>query len=132
MTTLDATAPRHIRLVVIDDHTLFRRGITALLSRVPGFEVVGEAADGFEGIKVVAAKKPDVVLLDLNMPGAVHGDAIIRPISLYAPVIVITATIDLDVARRTLREGAMDFISKPFDFERLRAIVEAAIAMGGR
>ena len=75
---------------------------------------------------------PHVVLLDLNMPGAVHGDAIIQPISRYAPVIVITTSVDLDVARRTLREGAMDFISKPFDFDRLRTIVEAAIAMGGR
>ncbi|MBK7660196.1 MAG: response regulator transcription factor [Betaproteobacteria bacterium] len=58
-----------VRLVVIDDHTLFRRGITALLARVPDFEVVGEAADGFEGIKAVAAGRPDVVLLDLHMPG---------------------------------------------------------------
>ena len=44
-------APRPIRIVVVDDHTLFRRGITALLSRVPGFDVAGEAADGFEGIR---------------------------------------------------------------------------------
>ena len=58
-----------IRIVVVDDHTLFRRGMTALLGGVPGFAIVGEAADGLEGIRVVAALQPDVVLLDLNMPG---------------------------------------------------------------
>ena len=119
-----------IRVLIVDDEAAVRDVLGEYLEGL-GYDVVfAETAVGALGM--AREHHPHVVLLDLNMPGAVHGDAIIRPISLYAPVIVITATIDLDVARRTLREGAMDFISKPFDFERLRAIVEAAIAMGGR
>src|SRR3974390_2365999 len=104
----DRAAPRRIRLVVVDDHTLFRRGITALLSRAPGFEVVGEAADGFEGIKTVAAHKPDVVLLDLNMPGISGIDAM-GAILKEAPgthVVMLTVSEDAEDLMAALRTGA--------------------------
>ena len=55
-----------IKITLIDDHTLFRSGIKALLSRQPDFEVVGEASDGLVGVKMVEQLKPDVVLLDLR------------------------------------------------------------------
>jgi two-component system nitrate/nitrite response regulator NarL len=58
-----------IRILLIDDHTLFRSGVRALLQRQPDFEVVEDAADGIEGIKRAKQHRPDVVLLDLNMPG---------------------------------------------------------------
>lgn len=58
-----------IKIILIDDHTLFRSGIKALLSRQHGFEVIGEAADGLSGIKMISRLQPDVVLLDLDMPG---------------------------------------------------------------
>ena len=57
-----------IRVLIIDDHTLFRSGIKLLLERQTGFEVVGEASDGLEGVKRAKQLKPDVVLLDLHMP----------------------------------------------------------------
>ena len=57
-----------IRIVVIDDHALFRAGLVSLLTTIPEFEIVGEAGDGREGLSVVAEEKPDVVLLDVNMP----------------------------------------------------------------
>ena len=57
-----------IRILLVDDHTLFRSGLKALLSRQSDFEVVGEAADGLEGVKLAEQLKPDLVLLDLDMP----------------------------------------------------------------
>jgi DNA-binding NarL/FixJ family response regulator len=57
-----------IRIVVVDDHALFRAGLVSLLTTIPEFEIVGEAGDGSEALSVVAQEKPDVVLLDVNMP----------------------------------------------------------------
>lgn len=57
-----------IRIVVVDDHGLFRAGLVSLLASFPEFKVVGEAGDGKEALSVIEQKKPDVVLLDVNMP----------------------------------------------------------------
>ena len=57
-----------IRILLIDDHTLFRSGVKALLQRQPDFEIVGEASDGLEGVKLVEQVEADVVLLDVDMP----------------------------------------------------------------
>ena len=57
-----------IRILLVDDHTLFRSGLKALLQRQSDFEIVGEAADGLEGVKLCEQLKPDVVLLDIDMP----------------------------------------------------------------
>ena len=59
---------RVIRLVVVDDHALFRAGLVSLLTSIPEFEIVGEAGDGRQALSVVREEKPDVVLLDVNMP----------------------------------------------------------------
>lgn len=59
---------RKIRLVVVDDHALFRAGLVSLLTSIPEFEIVGEAGDGRQALSVVREEKPDVVLLDVNMP----------------------------------------------------------------
>ena len=56
-----------IRILLVDDHTLFRSGLKALLSRQADFEIVGEASDGLEGVKLAEQLKPDLVLLDLDM-----------------------------------------------------------------
>ena len=60
---------KRIRILIVDDHTLFRSGIKLALQRHEEIEVVGEAGDGLEGIKRAKQLKPDVVLLDLHMPG---------------------------------------------------------------
>jgi two-component system, NarL family, nitrate/nitrite response regulator NarL len=119
--TADATAPRHIRIVVVDDHTLFRRGITALLSRVPGFAVVGEAADGFDGIRAVAEHRPDVVLLDLHMPGISGIDAM-QAILKEAPgthIVMLTVSEEADDLMLALRSGALGYLLKNIESDFL-------------
>jgi two-component system nitrate/nitrite response regulator NarL len=117
-----------IRIVVVDDHTLFRRGIIALLSQEPGFAVVGEAADGFEGIRTVLAQKPDVVLLDLNMPG-ISGLEALAAILKDAPgthVVMLTVSEDADDLVRALRNGALGYLLKNIDGEFLVASLRRA------
>ena len=110
-----------VRIVVVDDHTLFRRGITALLARVPDFEVVGEAADGFEGIKAVAAGKPDVVLLDLHMPGLTGIEAM-QAILRDNPgthVVMLTVSEEAEDLMAALRAGALGYLLKNIDSDFL-------------
>jgi len=124
----DAVAPRPIRIVVVDDHTLFRRGITALLSRVAGFEVVGEAADGFDGIKAAAQHRPDVVLLDLNMPGISGIDAL-HAILKEAPgthIVMLTVSEDADDLMLALRAGAQGYLLKNIESDFLVDAVRRA------
>ena len=58
-----------IRLLIVDDHPVVRAGLVGMLSDEPGFEVVGEASDGDQAARIAAATRPDVVLMDLRMPG---------------------------------------------------------------
>jgi two-component system nitrate/nitrite response regulator NarL len=118
-----------IRIVVVDDHTLFRRGIISLLAHEVGFAIVGEAADGFEGIRTVLAQRPDVVLLDLNMPGISGLDAL-SAILKDAPgtqVVMLTVSEDAEDLVTALRNGAQGYLLKNIDGEFLvRSIRRAA------
>jgi two-component system nitrate/nitrite response regulator NarL len=123
-------APTPIRIVVVDDHTLFRRGITALLARVPDFAVVGEAADGFEGIKVAAGQRPDVVLLDLNMPG-IGGVEAMQAILAECPeahVVMLTVSEDAEDLMAALRSGALGYLLKNIDSDFLVDSIRRAAA----
>ncbi len=82
------------RLLVVDDHTLVREGLAKLLSDHAGFEVVGEAADGFDALSKARELEPDAVLMDLYMPGldGVRTTALIRAELPNVEVIVVTAS----------------------------------------
>jgi two-component system nitrate/nitrite response regulator NarL len=110
-----------IRVLIVDDHTLFRSGLKALLARQPGFEVVGEAADGLEGIKRAKALKPDVILLDLHMRG-LSGREAVKTLSDEVPesrVVMLTVSEDADDLIETLRRGASGYLLKNIDTQML-------------
>jgi two-component system nitrate/nitrite response regulator NarL len=110
-----------IKVLIVDDHTLFRSGICSLLSRQDGFEVVGEAGDGLEGVKRAQSLKPDVVLLDLHMPGT-SGLEAVRLIADGAPgthVVMLTVSEDAEDLMECLRAGAQGYLLKNIDTQYL-------------
>lgn len=101
-------------IVLIDDHTLFRSGIKALLSRHPDFIIAGEAADGLSGVKLVEQLKPDVVLLDLDMPVMNGREALAQILSVNPKqnVIMLTVSEDSEDLIECVRLGAHGFLLK--------------------
>lgn len=85
-----------IRLVIADDHPVVRAGLVGLLSDEPGFEVVGEAADGEQAVRVAAATSPDVVLMDLRMPGVDGVEATARIAAAGTSKVLILTTYESD------------------------------------
>ena len=102
------------RIVVIDDSAYSRRTITRMLERIAGVEVIGYAGNGEEGIQKVIALKPDLVTLDLEMPG-MDGFTLLRILTtrFAVPVLVISALNAADKVFKALELGALDFIVKP-------------------
>lgn len=119
-----------IRVLLVDDHALFRSGIKALLSRQADFEVVGEAGDGLEGVKRAAALRPDVVLLDLHMPG-MSGREAVKLLAEEVPqarVVMLTVSEDAEDLLETLQAGAHGYLLKNIDTEFLVQSVRRAAA----
>ena len=118
----------HIRIVLIDDHTLFRSGIKALLARQEDFEVIGEASDGFSGVKLVEQQQPDVVLLDLDMP-VMNGREALAQILSSRPdqtVVMLTVSEDSEDLTECMRLGARGFLLKNINAEFLVDAIKKA------
>lgn len=119
-----------IRVLIIDDHTLFRSGIKLLLERQEGFEVVGEAGNGLDGLKLVKKLKPDVVLLDLHMPGTSGLNTI--PLLLDdAPktqIVMLTVSEDAEDLLDALRAGARGYLLKNIETDFLLDSIRHAAA----
>lgn len=118
-----------IRVVVADDHPTFRRGVTALLASVEDIDLVGEAADGDAAVELATTLEPDVVLMDLSMPG-VGGVEATRRITTAAPhvaVLVVTMLDDDEAVFAAMRAGARGYVVKGQDTEDvLRAVRSVA------
>ena len=117
-----------IRLVLVDDQPLFREGVRAVLSTDPELEVVGEANDGKEALAVCARTRPDVVLMDLQMPG-MNGVEATRRLGVQLPsarVLVLTTFEDDEHVFEALRAGAVGYLLKDVSGARLNEAVRAA------
>jgi len=129
MPQASGTPPSTISVLLIDDHALFRGGVRSLLQRYPEFSVVGEAADGVEGLKRARQTQPDVVLLDLNMPG-ISGLQTLQLMQQDCPrtaVLMLTVSEDAEDLGAALQNGARGYLIKNIDAEYLvRAIQRAA------
>lgn len=114
-----------IRILVTDDHAVLRAGLTALLNAEPDLTVVGEASDGSECLRVAQAVQPDVILLDINMPG-MNGLEVLPLLRQSAPqsrVLVLTMHDDTTYLRQVLRTGGAGYVLKQAaDKELLSAI----------
>ncbi len=102
-----------IRLVIADDHPVVRAGLVGLLSDEPGFEVVGEASDGAQAVRVAAATSPDVVLMDLRMPGVDGVEATSRIAAEgTAKVLILTTYESDDQILAAIEAGASGYLLK--------------------
>ncbi|PZE86440.1 DNA-binding response regulator [Curtobacterium sp. MCBD17_032] len=121
------TTPDLIRIVLVDDQSLIRAGLRALVSAEPGMQVVGEASDGDDAVAVVTRELPDVVLMDIRMPGT-DGLVATRRISedpalSAVHVVVLTTFEEDDTVFEAIRGGAAGFLVKDTEpAELLRAI----------
>ena len=106
-----------IRILVVDDHTLFRRGLSALLARDPRLQVVGDAGDAGEAIRRAQELQPDVVLLDNHLPGVTGVDAIgsLREAAPHARIIMLTVSEDEHDLAAALRAGASGYLLKTLE-----------------
>ena len=121
-----------IRVVLADDEAMMRAGIRAILATVPGFEVVGEAADGAEAVSLVAELAPDVALLDVQMPGT-DGLAATEVITAEYPgtsVVILTTFSEDAYIARALSGGASGFVLKSGDPHQLVSGVRAVVGGG--
>jgi len=114
--------PALARVLVVEDEPDVADMLQELLVDL-GYEVE-IAVSGQEALGLVPVYRPDAVLLDLNMPG-LPGSQVLEQllrVDPHLPVIIVTGNSDLEVARRTLQQGAFDYVSKPFDLRVLRAL----------
>lgn len=118
-----------IRILVVDDHTLFRRGLTALLARDPRLKVVGDAADTGEALRRVQETLPDVILLDNHLPGVRGVDALpaLHDAAPQSRILMLTVSEDEADLAAALRGGEVGYLLKTIEGDALiEAIVRAA------
>lgn len=117
-----------IRVLLADDHALVRQGLRALLESKPGFTVVGEANDGREAVQLVEELHPDVVVMDIGMPGlnGLEATARITSKGFDTMVVILSMYTDDIYVHRALRRGASAYVLKRAVYNELQLAIEAA------
>jgi DNA-binding NarL/FixJ family response regulator len=119
-----------IRVVLVDDHPVVLGGLRALLGSLPGFEVVGEAMDGEAGVREVVLTRPDVVLMDIRMPGidGLEATRRIREAVSGVAVLVLTMFDDDDTVFGAMRAGAQGYLLKGAAQDDIDRAIRAVVA----
>ena len=117
-----------ITVFVVDDHTLFRRGLMALIGQDAGLQVIGDASDASEALRQVPQLQPQVILLDNHLPGVLGVDAIagLRQASPTSRVVMLTVSEDGQDLATALRNGAQGYLLKTMDGELLFEAIRRA------
>jgi NarL family two-component system response regulator LiaR len=121
---------RPIRLVLADDHWVVREGLRMYLSRDPGFEIVGEAEDGAQAVRLARELEPDVVLMDMVMP-VMDGVAAIEAIRRDTPgveIVALTSVLDDELVVTAVRAGAIGYMHKDARGPELKEAIRSAAA----
>jgi AmiR/NasT family two-component response regulator len=122
------TTPTSRRVLIAEDEALIRLDLKEMLEEA-GYEVVGEAADGQQAIELTESVRPDLVILDVKMPGLDGISAAEKIVETgTAPVIMLTAFSQRDLVERAAEAGAMAYLVKPFDKSDLVPAIEVAIS----
>ena len=129
---MKSTSERTIRIVIIDDHSLFREGVKRILDMEKEFEVVAEGDDGLNAVELVAEYSPDVVLMDINMPNVNGVEATKRLIesSPETKVIILSIHDDETYVTHAVKTGAAGYLLKEMDAQSLIEAVKV-VAEGG-
>jgi DNA-binding NarL/FixJ family response regulator len=116
-----------LRIFLADDHALVRAGIRALLESIEGVEVVGEASDGHEALRLMGEQHPDLALFDISMPGLNGLEATARAVKEYprTRVVVLSMHADDEYVYRAFRAGAAGYLLKNADRRELELAVRA-------
>ena len=117
------------RILIVDDHTLLRAGLRALLAQDPGIEIVGEASDGRDAVRAVGQLTPNLVLMDLTMPGMNGIEAVTEIKRRYPDVRVLVMTLHKteDFIHASLKAGADGYILKDATHDELRVAIRSVL-----
>jgi two-component system NarL family response regulator len=120
-------APGRTRILIVDDHALFRRGLDLVLSSEPDLEIVGEASDGVEAVERAAVLRPDVVLMDVRMPrvGGIEAARLIRESLPETRVIMLTVSDLAEDLFGAVRAGANGYLLKEVSIDEVADAVRA-------
>jgi len=117
------------RILIVDDHTLLRAGLRALLAQDPGIEIVGEASDGRDAVRAVGQLTPNLVLMDLTMPGMNGIEAVTEIKRRYPEVRILVMTLHKteDFIHASLKAGADGYILKDATHDELRVAIRSVL-----